>query len=104
MKHITKFFGNDSNTFSATVKSRYLAWGTWLSNTIGFDGYRLDFVRGFQKIIAAQNNSKSGRCSTICGMSTGVLIFESRTANAVASYGGADVGFDFPLKSSLIDV
>ncbi|HWP82188.1 MAG TPA: T9SS type A sorting domain-containing protein [Bacteroidota bacterium] len=50
----TKWFGNDLNTFSTTVQNRLIAWGQWLSNTIGFDGYRLDFVRGFQEELVAK--------------------------------------------------
>src|SRR3990170_2944039 len=45
----TKFFGNDFNTFNATVQTRLKDWGYWLANQIGFDGFRLDFVRGFQE-------------------------------------------------------
>lgn len=50
----TKWFGNDLNTFSTTAQNRLVAWGQWLSNTIGFDGYRLDFVRGFQEEMVAR--------------------------------------------------
>lgn len=51
----TKWFGNDLNTFSATVQNRLIAWGQWLSSSnIGFDGYRLDFVRGFQEEMTAK--------------------------------------------------
>ncbi len=44
-----KLFGNDLNTYSTTVQNRLIAWGQWLGTTVGFDGYRLDFVRGFQE-------------------------------------------------------
>ena len=49
----TKWFGNDLNTYSTTVQTRLKSWGSWLSSTVGFDGYRLDFVRGFQQSFAA---------------------------------------------------
>ena len=31
------------------VNARLKYWGQWLVNTVGFDGYRLDFVRGYQE-------------------------------------------------------
>ena len=45
----TKGFGHDLNTYSETVQERMNDWGVWLSDQIHFDGYRLDFVRGFQE-------------------------------------------------------
>lgn len=101
----TKFFGNDLNTFSTTVADRYKAWGVWLSNQIGFDGYRLDFVRGFQEsYVAAWVNNlplKGGSQRFIVGEYWGADFRIKNWVNAVAS-NGADVdGFDFPLKSSL---
>lgn len=102
----TKFFGNDLNTFSNTVKTRYQAWGAWLSNTIGFDGYRLDFVRGFQEdYVAAWVNSlpkKAGNVQRfIVGEYWGADYRIKNWVNAVGSYGADVDGFDFPLKSSL---
>jgi len=44
----TKLFGNNLNTFSARVQTRLKDWGKWLAEEIGFDGFRLDFVRGIQ--------------------------------------------------------
>lgn len=49
----TKFFGNDLNTFSSTVVTRLEDWGYWMADEIGFDGFRLDFVRGFQETVVA---------------------------------------------------
>lgn len=45
-----RWFGNDFNTYdlSLRVLPRLQSWGNWMVNTIGFDGFRLDFVRGFQ--------------------------------------------------------
>ena len=54
-----KIFGQDFNTFDARtltqggVQARLKYWGQWLTDTVGFDGYRLDFVRGFQEDFAA---------------------------------------------------
>jgi alpha-amylase len=45
-----RWFGNDFNTYDLTLRvlPRLQAWGNWMVNTIGFDGFRLDFVRGYQ--------------------------------------------------------
>jgi len=101
----TKFFGNDLNTFSASVASRYQAWGAWLANQIGFDGFRLDFVRGFQEQYVANwvNNLplKNGAQRFIVGEYWGSDSRIKNWVNAVATYGADVDGFDFPLKSSL---
>ncbi len=49
-----KAFGQDFNTYDPIVQDRFIQWGQWLTNTIGFDGYRLDFVRGFQEDFVAK--------------------------------------------------
>jgi alpha-amylase len=101
----TKFFGNDLNTFSTTVAQRYQAWGVWMANQIGFDGFRLDFVRGFQEsYVAAWVNSlplKNGAQRFIVGEYWGADYRIKNWVNTVASYGADVDGFDFPLKSSL---
>jgi alpha-amylase len=104
----TKFFGNDLNTFSTTVKTRLKNWGYWMANTVGFDGFRLDFVRGFQEAFVAEwvNNLPllSGAQRFIVGEYWGADYRIKNWVNTVAS-GGADVdGFDFPLKNSLKDL
>ncbi len=104
----TKFFGNDYNTFDATVQNRFKDWGNWLVNQIGFDGFRLDFVRGFQEpYVADWVNSlplKNGSQCFIVGEYWGADYRIKNWVNAVAA-GGADVdGFDFPLKNTLKDM
>jgi alpha-amylase len=104
----TKFFGNDLNTFSTTVKTRLKDWGYWMANTVGFDGFRLDFVRGFQESFVAEwvNNLPllSGSQRFIVGEYWGSDARIKSWVNTVAS-SGADVdGFDFPLKNSLKDL
>jgi alpha-amylase len=101
----TKFFGNDLNTFSTTVAQRYQAWGAWMVNQLGFDGFRLDFVRGFQEsYVAAWVNNlplKNGSQRFIVGEYWGADYRIKNWVNTVASYGSDVDGFDFPLKSSL---
>ncbi|KAA3615370.1 MAG: DUF1939 domain-containing protein [Calditrichaeota bacterium] len=104
----TKFFGNDLNTYSSTVQTRLEDWGYWMADEIGFDGFRLDFVRGFQESFVADwvNNLPllSGSQRFIVGEYWGADYRIKNWVNAVAT-GGADVdGFDFPLKNSLKDM
>jgi alpha-amylase len=104
----TKGFGNDYNTYNSTVQSRLNAWGVWMIDQIGFDGFRLDFVRGFQVpfITSWINNlPKNGTQQRfIVGEYWGNASRIKEWVNNCAA-GGSDVdGFDFPLKSSLTDM
>jgi alpha-amylase len=101
----TKGFGNDFNTYSTTVKTRLKDWGTWLSNSIGFDGYRLDFVRGYQMDFAREWIANLPLLNSaqryIVGEYWGPDFRIKDWVNGLAA-GGVDAdGFDFPLKSSL---
>jgi len=49
-----KWFGNDLNTLNPEVQQRLMDWGKWLADSIGFDGYRLDFVQGYQPEMVAK--------------------------------------------------
>lgn len=101
----TKFFGNDFNTFSTTVETRFQDWGEWLVDEIDFDGFRMDFVRGFQEEYVADwiNNLplKNGSQRFIVGEYWGADYRIKNWVNNVASYGADVDGFDFPLKFSL---
>jgi alpha-amylase len=101
----TKGFGNDFNTYSTTVKTRLKNWGFWMANTVGFDGFRLDFVRGFQLDFAREWIANlpllNGSQRFIVGEYWGPDFRIKEWVNGLAS-GGVDAdGFDFPLKSSL---
>lgn len=101
----TKGFGNDFNTYSTTVKTRLKNWGFWMANTIGFDGFRLDFVRGFQLDFAREWVANlpllNGSQRFIVGEYWGPDVRIKEWVNGLAA-GGVDAdGFDFPLKSSL---
>lgn len=104
----TKGFGNDFNTYSSVVQTRFEDWGEWLSNEIGFDGYRLDFVRGFQADYAADwINSLpllNGSQRFIVGEYWGSDSRINDWVNDLAADGADADGFDFPLKSSLTDM
>ncbi|MEW6652666.1 MAG: alpha-amylase family glycosyl hydrolase [Bacteroidota bacterium] len=104
----TKWFGNDLNTFSTTVQNRLKNWGIWLSNTIGFDGYRLDFVRGFPQSFAADwirslpllNGTHRYIVAEYWGNAQAIHSW----VNTIASYGADADAFDFPLKFTLTDM
>lgn len=114
----TKFFGNDLNTFSSTVQSRLEDWGYWMADEIGFDGFRLDFVRGFQETFVADwvNNLPAlggaqrfivgeywGNAQSINSWVTNVTNGTSSVTSTTTT--GADVdAFDFPLKFALNEV
>ena len=101
----TKFFGNDLNTFSTVVEGRYQDWGEWLVNEIGFDGFRMDFVRGFQESYIADwvNNLPldNGNQRFIVGEYWGPSYRIRDWVNNVGSNGATVNGFDFDLKFTL---
>lgn len=104
----TKFFGNDFNTFNTTVQSRLKTWGAWLASTIGFDGFRLDFVRGYQETFAAdwiKNLPKlNNKQRFIVGEYWGSGFRIKNWVNTLKTNGAVATGFDFPLKSTLTDM
>jgi alpha-amylase len=101
----TKGFGNDFNTYSTTVQDRLNDWGYWMVDQIGFDGFRLDFVRGFQIDFVADwiNNLPllDGYQRFIVGEYWGPDYRIKNWVNDLAAQGVDADGFDFPLKSSL---
>lgn len=107
-----RWFGNDFNTYDLTnrVLPRLQAWGNWMINTVGFDGFRLDFVRGYQiDFIARWING----LPKIGGTQQRYIVGEYWTTrtdrlkqwidgNATHSPGAATVSvFDFPLRDNL---
>ena len=105
----TKWFGNDLNTYDTVVQNRLKTWGTWLSNTIGFDGYRLDFVRGFQEgMVSGWVNNlplKSGAQRFIVAEYFTTHKYRLKNWVNTLAGSGSDVDvFDFPLKSTLTNM
>jgi len=104
----TKGFGNDFNTYSTLVQTRLNDWGYWMANQIGFDGFRLDFVRGYQVDFIANwiNNLPllDGNQRFIVGEYWGPDYRIKEWVNNLATQGADADGFDFPLKSSLTDM
>jgi alpha-amylase len=101
----TKGFGNDFNTYSSTVQTRLENWGYWMADEVGFDGFRLDFVRGFQVGFISDwiNNLPllDGSQRFIVGEYWGADYRIKNWVNDLAANGADADGFDFPLKSSL---
>lgn len=101
----TKFFGNDLNTFDPVVTGRLKDWGVWLMNVVGFDGFRLDFVRGFQESFVAEWISnlpkQNGNQPFVVGEYWGSDYRIKNWVNTVAGLGADVDAFDFPLKSTL---
>lgn len=101
----TKGYGNDLNTFSEIVQERMNNWGKWLVENIGFDGFRLDFVRGFQEQYAASwvKNLpiENGNQRFVVGeyWGSGQRIFN--WVNKMTDLGVNVNAFDFPLKDIL---
>jgi len=104
----TKGYGNDLNTFSEAVQHRMNDWGKWLVNEVGFDGFRLDFVRGFQESYAASwvNNlpKNDGNQRFVVGEYWGNARRIHQWVNTMADLGAHVNAFDFPLKSVLTDM
>ena len=104
----TKFFGNDFNTYGDTVKARLKNWGYWLAGQVGFDGFRLDFVRGFQEAFVSDwvKNLplQNGKQRFIVGEYWGSAYRIKNWVNTVGAGGANVTAFDFPLKSSLSDM
>lgn len=107
-----RWFGNDFNTYDLTARvlPRLQAWGNWMVNTVGFDGFRLDFVRGYQiDFISRWING----LPKIGGTQQRYIVGEYWTentarlkqwvdGNASHSPGSATVSvFDFPLRGNL---
>ena len=105
----TKFFGNDLDTYNEEVQQRLCDWGKWLKGKIGFDGFRLDFVRGLQPEFVSRWVKglplQDGKQPFIVGeywAEDGRYIKE--WVDSVAQ-GGANVhAFDFPLKFALTEM
>ncbi|HEX8071863.1 MAG TPA: alpha-amylase family glycosyl hydrolase [Pyrinomonadaceae bacterium] len=106
-----KIFGQDFNTFDTRadvgVQPRLKLWGQWLVNQIGFDGYRLDFVRGYQEDfiadwIKAMPKKTGGAQRYVVGEYFSGNKFRLKSwVQAMAARGAdADV-FDFNLKFTL---
>lgn len=110
-----KLFGLDLNTFDPVVKGRLIDWGRWLTDTVGFDGYRLDFVRGIQEQFVAEWIAAMPRLAdgsqrfVVSEYFTGQKFRLREWVDKIASFDNGGIQaestvFDFPLKSTLTDM
>ena len=103
----TRWFGNDYNTYSSIVQTRLNNWGKWMINTVGFDGFRLDFVRGYQVEFISnwiKNLPKNGSQQRYIVGEYWTTDYPYRLKDWVNNnaINGASVNiFDFPLKFTL---
>lgn len=104
----TKWFGNDLNTFSSVVTGRLEDWGYWLADEVDFDGFRLDFVRGFQPYVAAdwiKNLPLKGASQRfIVAEYWGNAQVIHDWVDSISTSGADADAFDFPLKFTLNDM
>jgi alpha-amylase len=100
-----KMFGNDINTFDPMIQQRLKDWGKWMAETVKFDGFRLDFVKGFQESFTADwvkalpllDNKQRYIVGEYWGSIQGIQSW----VNTVGGMGADVDAFDFPLKFTL---
>ena len=101
----TILFGNDLDTSISEVAERLENWGRWLKDSIGFDGFRLDYVRGYPPSFAANwiNNLKSEKNESIFVVAEywGSAEYIKAWFDSMNAYGATASVFDFPLKEVL---
>ena len=104
----TKAYGNDLNTYDHVVQQRLKDWGRWMVEQVNFDGFRLDFVWGYQPEFAAAwiNNLplKKDNQRYIVSEYWGPAHRIHYWTNAVEEQGANTSVFDFPLKFTLTEM
>jgi alpha-amylase len=94
------------------VRQDIITWMKYLRNSIGFDGWRYDFVRGYSGIYAKIFTDETvptmsfGEYWDTCDYTDGVLNYNQdahrqRTINWCDSTGGTSAAFDFTTKGIL---
>lgn len=94
------------------VRKDIIEWMRWLRNSIGFDGWRFDFVKGYDGKFAGEYVNSTvpelafGEYWDTCSYSDGVLSYNQdshrqRTVDWCDATGGTCAAFDFTLKGIL---
>ena len=94
------------------VRADLAAWLAWLRSSIGFDGWRFDFVKGYAGSYAREYIDSTvpalafGEFWDTCGYTDGVLDYNQdthrqRTVNWCDATGGTAAAFDFTTKGIL---
>ena len=97
---------------SPKVREDLTRWLTWLRTSIGFDGWRFDYVKGYsgefvkQYVDATVPDVAVGEFWDTCGYTDGVLDYNQdthrqRTINWCDRTGGTAAAFDFTTKGVL---
>lgn len=107
--HPSSYAQNDVGTFggfpdvchaNSTVMNDLIEWGLWLRN-VGFDGWRLDYVKGYYPWVAEEFKNSTG--DSFC-----VAELWDRNVNLIEQWvyeaGGGIMVFDFPLYYTMRDV
>ena len=104
----TILFGNDLDTSNPEVEKRLNKWGRWLLDSIGFDGFRLDYVRGYPPSFAAKwidnLKSKNKESKFVVAEYWGSAEHIKAWIDSVNEYGTKASVFDFPLKEVLTEM
>ncbi len=102
------YFGNDVCFYSGGAGDSLKTWGAWLTNTLGFDGYRFDVAKGIDPYFVAewlnhpamQNRYAVGEHWS----DAGAISYWVNTVNNNLTGDKTMTGFDFPLRYALKDM
>ena len=98
-------FGQDLCFWSGNTGDSLKAWGRWLTQTLGFDGYRFDVAKGIDPYFAAEwlnTSAMQNRYAVAEHWSdAGSIIYWVNTVNNNLTANKTMTGFDFPLRYAL---
>jgi alpha-amylase len=100
--------GRDLDHSYSSVQTQVKSWQTWLKSTIGFDGWRYDFVKGYSgSYIGTYNTASTPSFSvgeywpTSSFSSSSPNVWRQELINWVDATGGKSAVFDFVTKPLL---
>lgn len=96
----------DIDHTNSTVRNDISAWMNWLKNTIGFDGWRYDYVRGFAPYYCGYYNDQTGGVFSVGELWNGLDInnvnpHRQEIVNWIDGTSGKSHAFDFTTKGVL---
>ncbi|RMH66671.1 MAG: DUF1939 domain-containing protein [Calditrichaeota bacterium] len=98
-------FGQDFCFWSGQTGDSLKVWGTWLTQTLGFDGYRFDVAKGIDPYFVAEwlnTPAMQNRYAVAEHWSdTGSITYWVNTVNNNLTGNKTMTGFDFPLRYAL---
>jgi len=98
-------FGQDLCYYSGNTGDSLKAWGTWLTNTLGFDGYRFDVAKGMDPYFIADWMNQAAMQNRY-GVAedwtdAASIAYWVNTVNTNLTGNKTMTGFDFPLRYAL---